>query len=214
MLEAHARYLNLLIEANQTMNLTRITDRAAAEIQHIGDSLTLLPFLKGAKKVIDVGSGGGAPGIPLAIALPDVKFTLLEATKKKAVFLERAVQQLDLANVTVVAQRAEEAGQSALRESFDVVVVRAVGTMNWLAEWCLPLVRRRGKMLAMKGPKVVDELPMATRAIQICGGGAPKIHPVELAGTTGHVIVEIQKLERTDKRYPRLPSVTRGNPIR
>src|SRR3954453_12779191 len=122
-----SRYLDLLLAANATMNLTRITDRAAAEVQHVGDSLTVLPFLPNDPHALaDVGTGGGVPGIPLAIARPDARVVLIEATKKKAAFLRQAVAELGLANVDVREQRAEEVGQSDLREQMDIAVARAV----------------------------------------------------------------------------------------
>src|SRR5438105_3582274 len=122
--EQHAslgRYIDLLLAANATMNLTRIADRAAAEVLHVGDALTLLPLLPaGAHRLADVGSGGGVPGIPLAVARPDATVVLVESTRKKAAFLEAAVRELGLPNVQVVGRRAEDAGHSGLRESFDV----------------------------------------------------------------------------------------------
>lgn len=207
-------YLDLLLQANQHMNLTRIADRAAAEVQHVGDALTVLPFLpKEAHRLADVGSGDGVPGIILAIARPDAKVVLLESTKKKAAFLQEVVTKLGLANVKVIAERAELAGRGELRDSCDVAVARAVGTMDFLVEWCLPLVKKRGKMLAMKGARIVDELPAAAKAIRMLGGGEPIVHPVELPGTEHHVIVEIPKLGRTDARYPRDPTVAKGKAI-
>ena len=215
--EQHAllhRYLDLLLAANQTMNLTRITERPAAELHHVADALTLLPFLpRDAHALADVGTGGGVPGIPLAIVRPDATFLLIEATKKKAAFLRRAVEALGLGNVEVTEQRAEEVGLSDRRETFDVAVARAVATMNWLAEWCLPLVRKGGKVLAMKGPKVADELPAAGRAVKALNGGDPVVHPVDLPGTEHHVIVEVPKAGRTDPRYPRPPTRAKGKPL-
>ena len=211
-----SRYIDLLLEANRRMNLTRITDRAAAEVQHIGDALTLLPFLpREAHRLADVGSGGGVPGIPIAIARREVAVVLIESTRKKAAFLEDVVKQLGLDNVTVSAMRAEEAGAkgSPLRESFDVVAVRAVATMNWLAEWCLPLAKKGGKVLAMKGPRVNEELPEAKRAIKLIGGGDVVVHQVELPRAEHHVVVEIPKIARTDPKYPRAATVSKGTPI-
>ena len=215
--EQHAllsRYLDLLFEANATMNLTRIPDRAAGEVQHVADSLTVLPFLpSGAFSLADVGSGGGAPGIPLAIALPAARVLLIESTRKKAAFLERAVAELGLPNVTVAGERAEEVANSDCRESFDVAVARAVATMNWLAEWCLPLVKKGGKMLAMKGPRVAEELPGAGHAIRILGGGSADVRPVELPGAENHVIVEIRKVGKTPVKYPRPATQAKGKPL-
>lgn len=209
-----SRYLDLLAEANATMNLTRIVDRPTAEVQHVGDALTVLPHLPpGPHRLADVGAGGGVPGIPLALARPDVRILLIESTKKKAAFLRRAVEALGLANVEVTDLRAEDVGLSDRRETFDVAVARAVATMNWLAEWCLPLVRKGGKVLAMKGPKVAEELPAAGRAIKSLNGGEPIVHPVDLPGAEHHVIVEIPKSGRTDPRYPRPPTRAKGRAL-
>jgi 16S rRNA (guanine527-N7)-methyltransferase len=212
-----AGYLDLLFDANQTMNLTRIVDRASAEVQHVGDALTLLPYLPtGPHRLADVGSGGGVPGIPLAIARPDAQVLLIESTKKKAAFLRTAAEQLGLQNVRVTEQRAEDVGRagSPERDSFDVVIARAVGTLDWLAEWCLPLARKGGKVLAMKGQKVMEELPAAAKAIRALNGGEPVIHKVDLPGTEHHVVVEIPKAGKTDPRYPRPPTQAKGKPIR
>ena len=209
-----SRYIDLLLQANQHMNLTRIADRAAAEVQHVGDALTVLPFLpKETFRLVDVGSGGGIPGVILAIARPDAKVVLLEATKKKATFLQDVVTKLELANVKVIPERAETAARGELRESRDVAVARAVGAMDFLVEWCLPLVKKGGVMLAMKGARIVDELPAASKAINMLGGGNTTVHPVDLPGTEHRVIVEIRKLGRTDARYPRDPTVAKGKPL-
>jgi 16S rRNA (guanine527-N7)-methyltransferase len=211
-----ARYLDLLLDANQRMNLTRITDRAAAEVQHVGDALTLLPLLPpDPHRLADVGTGGGVPGIPLAIARPDAQVVLVESTKKKAAFLVSAVEALGLSNVTVSDARAEEAGQSPqFRETFDVATARAVATLDWLAEWCLPLVKlKTGKVLAMKGARVAEELPAAAKAIKLLNGGEPIVHAVSLPGTEHRVIVEIPKRGRTDPRYPRSATSAKGKAL-
>jgi 16S rRNA (guanine527-N7)-methyltransferase len=215
--EQHAqlsRYLDLLFDANARMNLTRITDRAQAELQHVADALTALPHLPaGAIRVADVGSGGGVPGIPLAIARPDATVMLIESTKKKAAFLKSAAEALELKNVHISEWRAEDVGHSNSRETFDVAIARAVATMDWLAEWCLPLVKKGGRMLAMKGPKVADELPVARRAIKLLGGGEPVVHPVDLPGTEHRVIVEIPKIAKSDPKYPRSATAAKGKPL-
>jgi 16S rRNA (guanine527-N7)-methyltransferase len=215
--EQHARlsrYLDLLLQANQRMNLTRITDRPEAETHHIADALTLLPFIQaGEISISDVGSGGGVPGIPLAIARPEARMLLIESTKKKAAFLRDVARELNLDNVTVSDDRAEIVARTDARECFDIVTARAVGQLTWLAEWCLPLTKKGGKVLAMKGRRVSDELPVAANAIKLLGGGEPVVHPVELPGTEHHVIVEIPKIARTETKYPRDPTATRGRPI-
>jgi 16S rRNA (guanine527-N7)-methyltransferase len=213
----HARlgqYLDLLLLANQRMNLTRIVDRQAAEILHIGDALTLLPHLPtGPHRLADLGSGGGVPGIVLAIARGDADVTLIESTRKKAEFLRGAAAELGLKNVTVLAERAEDVGRSALRQTFDVAVARAVATLVWLAEWMLPLVKTGGCALAMKGPRVSQELPGALSAIRMMGGGEAALLPAELPGRQGHLIVRIPKIRGTDRRYPRLASEAKNRPL-
>lgn len=229
--ELLTRYLDLLEAGNRRTNLTRIVDRESAEIQHVADALTLLKYLppgvmdnQGVEegeagrmptlRLADVGSGGGVPGIVLAIARPDVQILLLESTKKKAVFLEEAVRELALVNVRVSDQRAEDAGRlPEMRGKFDVAVARAVGTLNWLAEWCLPLVKRGGTMLAMKGPKAAEEIPLAGHAIRLVGGGNADVHPADLPGGLRHVIVEIRKISNTPMAYPRSSTSTRGKPL-
>ena len=198
------RYLDLLQQANQRVNLTRINDRAAAEVQHVGDALTLLPYLPaGQFRLIDVGSGGGVPGILLAIARPDARVFLLEATKKKAAYLREFALALSLSNVSILDDRAEDAGHvPRLRESFDIATARAVAQLAWLAEWCLPFVRVGGTVLAMKGERITDELPAAKTAVHMLGGGKPVVHPVTLPGSTHRVIVAIPKTRPTEERFP------------
>ena len=210
-----SRYLDLVIAANERMNLTRIVDRASAEVQHVGDALTLLPFLPATGSVADVGSGPGVPGIPVAIARPDLAVTLVEATAKKATFLRETATALGLTNVTVRNDRAETYGQSdAGRQRFDVAVARAVATCDWLAEWLLPLVRTNGVALMMKGPRAADELPVAAAAIKLCGGGPAVVHPVALPDTDGRVIVQIPKARPTDPRFPRPATEAKGKPLK
>jgi len=207
-------YLDLLFVANQRMNLTRLTDRPAAELGHIADALTVMPFLPaGPHRLADVGAGGGVPGIPLAIARPDASVVLIEATQKKAAFLADAAGTLGLSNVQVIARRAEEVAAGPMRETFDVAVARAVGELAWLAEWCVPLVKVGGSVLAMKGPRVVDEIPAAANALRLLGAGQPTVHPVDLPGDLHHVIVQIPKTRPTSPRYPRHPTAAKGKPL-
>lgn len=210
------QYLDLLSSANQRMNLTRIVDREQAEIAHIGDALTVLPYLPATPnlRIADVGSGGGVPGIPLAIARPDAQVVLIESTRKKAGFLADCAQTLALTNVKVIDQRVEDvAHDPAYRESFDIAACRAVATLEWLCEWCLPLIKKGGKLLAMKGAKAAEELPIAEHAIALVGGSSPDVHPVDLPGTHSHVIVEIAKSRKTPKTYPRPASIAKGKPL-
>jgi 16S rRNA (guanine527-N7)-methyltransferase len=210
------RYLDLLDAGGKRMNLTRITERPAAELLHVADALTALPFLpQGAIRIADVGSGGGVPGIVLAIARPDVQVMLIESTGKKCRFLEETIAALGLGNATVLPGRAEDLAQEdgGQRERFDVVIARALATLAWLAEWCLPLAKVGGVVLAMKGPKAAEELPEAKHAIRILGGGEPVVEPAHLPEAEGHMIVRIPKRSPTPRRYPRRSTATGGKAI-
>jgi 16S rRNA (guanine527-N7)-methyltransferase len=213
-LDQLSAYIHLLLAANREMNLTRIDTIESAEVGHVGDALTVLPHLpKASFTLADVGSGGGVPGIPLAIARPDAKVLLIESTQKKAAFLENAVRQIGLSNVRVSSKRAEDEARGDSRERFDIVTARALAAMNVLVEWCLPLTRVGGKVLAMKGGKISEELPAATRAIRTLGGSDALVHPVDLPGTDYHVVVEVRKLQGTDKKYPRPTALTKDKPL-
>ena len=155
------QYLDLLLAANERMNLTRIVDRADAEVRHVADALTLLPLLpKGPHRLADVGSGGGVPGLPLAVARPDASVTLIESVGKKADFLREAAAELGLRNVAVFRGRAEDWPRQS-RDRFNVVTCRAVASLPKLLTWCRPLVTGGGVLLAMKGPRLVEELKEA-----------------------------------------------------
>ena len=213
-----SRYLDLLLAANRRVNLTGIRDRDEAWRRHIIDSLTLLPGLAelpDGATVIDVGSGGGLPGVPVAIALPNVRVTLLEATGKKANFLGECVEQLGLGNVQVVQDRAEAAGQDrAHRQRYDAAICRAIGPMRDLLEYTLPLVAVGGRVLAMKGPKAEAELRQASDALWTLGAGELQVFDAYPEGFGRHtVIVCITKARLTPKAYPRRPGLPRQDPL-
>lgn len=210
------RFIDLLVHANQTMNLTRVVDRDQARLLHIADALTLLPHIPPETALLaDVGSGGGVPGIPLAVALPGVRVVLVEATGKKCSFLFDAARELGCSNVEVRHARAEDVGRDPdLRERCDVVTARAVAALPWLLEWCLPLARKGGKLLAMKGPKLQEELPLSAGAIKAMHASTPVLHPVtSLPGQTSLVICEVTKLGRTSPDHPRPPSRAKGKAL-
>lgn len=218
MLERLARYLDLLLEANQSINLTAVRERDAAWRRHIVDSLTLLPLLEDLPEdaaVIDVGSGGGLPGVPVAITRPDLRVTLLEATGKKARFLDRCVAEVPLPGCRVLALRAETAGQDPNhRQSYDAAICRAVGPMSELLEYALPLVRVGGRVLAMKGPSVPAELEKAADALAVLGAGELQVveaYPEGFGLDT--VVVSIAKDQPTPREFPRSPGTPRHEPL-
>lgn len=211
-LEKLGRYLALMLDTNTRVNLTAITEPADAWMRHNLDSLTLLPFLvqAEAKTVIDVGSGGGAPGIPLAIALPDVEFTLLEATGKKVAFLEMCVEALGLRNVRVVNDRAETAGakDSPLRGRFDVAIARALGPLPVLLELTVPFVKVSGFLLAVKGARADAEIREAKQALHMLHCEVANVHE-----TLTSRIVVVEKLRATPGKYPRSPGEPKRSPL-
>jgi 16S rRNA (guanine527-N7)-methyltransferase len=173
----------------------------------VEDSLVLLEHLGDAHTLVDVGSGGGMPGIPVAVARPDVEVTLLEADGRKAAFLVHAAASLGLA-VRVLAERAEDAGRGPLREAFDVAASRALGPMPVVAELCLPLVRVGGRLLAMRTAAEDAGAPW-----ELLGGGAPSVLPAPTAARGDGVLVEVRKAAPTPDAYPRRPGLPARRPL-
>lgn len=228
---AHLRtfhiYYKELIAWNQKFNLTAVTEYEQAQIRHFLDSLSCLlgignkgeHWQPGAPApgtlVIDVGSGAGFPGLPLKILYPHLDLTLLEATAKKTEFLRYLVTHLDLGEVTVIHGRAEDVGQDEVhRESYDLVLARAVADLPVLVEYLLPLCRLGGKCIVQKGGSAHEELAMAQRAISLLGGEVHYVVPVELPGLaeTRHLVV-INKVAQTPQKYPRRPGMPGKHPL-
>jgi 16S rRNA (guanine527-N7)-methyltransferase len=213
-----AHYLDLLLEANKTTNLTAIRERDAAWSRLIIDSLTVLPGLEplpADSHIIDIGTGGGLPGIPLAIARPDLRITLLDSTAKKVSLLDQFISTLKLANVTAIQNRAEALGHDKRhRQQYDVAVSRAVGHMSAVLEYSLPLVKVGGRVLAMKGPRLEQELAEAADALDVLGAGDLQIvdaYPESFDNDL--VIASIVKERPTPDKYPRNASQMRQHPL-
>lgn len=209
--EKYAGYARLLVEWNQKMNLTAITDPEGMLVKHFLDSLTAAPLLPdGPCRLIDVGTGAGFPGVPLAILRPDIELTLLDSLQKRLIFLETLCHELGLP-VTLVHARAEEGGrQAALRERFDVAAARAVASLPVLAEYCLPFVKPGGRFIALKGPDADKELEAAQKAVALLGGRTHSAETVTLpndpafTGERGQRrLVLIDKIAPTPQKYPR-----------
>jgi 16S rRNA (guanine527-N7)-methyltransferase len=173
----------------------------------VRDSLVLLDHLGDARSVVDVGSGGGMPGIPLKIARPNLRVVLVEADRRKAAFLVHAAARLEL-DVAVIAERAETAGRGPLRETFDVAVCRALAPMPVLAELCLPFVRVGGSLLAMKA-----HLEEAAEAIAALGGGPARVVQAPSTARERGVVVVVPKVSATPDAYPRRPGLPARRPL-
>jgi 16S rRNA (guanine527-N7)-methyltransferase len=178
----------------------------------VEDSLVLLEHLGSAKRVVDVGSGGGLPGLPLKIARPDLSVTLIEADQSKAAFLVQACAKLGLTDVEVIARRAEEAGRDdRLRESFDLAVARALAPTPVLVELCLPLVRVGGRLLAQKTDK--EEVAAAARAIELLGGSLDALVAAPSSARRSGTVMIVSKVKPTPAAYPRRPGVPGRKPL-
>ena len=205
-------YLALLLDANERMNLTAIRDAGGAWVRHIFDSLTLLPVLPeagGHARLIDVGSGGGVPGVVLAIAQPELEVTCLEATGKKAAFLRGVGRELGLENLRVVQARAEAAGRDpAHRERYDAATARALGRLTVAAELVTPLLKVGGLGLFIKGEKADEELVEARAALHLLH----VVHAGTVQTPTGRIVI-IERRRATPRAYPRGDGVPKKSPL-
>jgi len=200
-LESFDKYYRLLIEYNEKFNITAITEKEEVYVKHFVDSLLFVDMLNG-ENLIDIGSGGGFPALPIKIMRDDIKLTMLEATGKKCEFLKVVVSELGLKDVTVINGRAEDlAKDEKYREQFDMCSARAVARLNTLCEYCMPFVKVNGKFIAFKG-QAGEELEEAKNAIKVLGGNLSSVYERSLDGAK-RSLVEIEKIANTDIKYPR-----------
>jgi len=233
--QAFQTYYRELNAWNRRFNLTTVTRCEDVQLKHFLDSLTCLVALpipgmeRGAGLpdvvplagkdlpllCVDVGSGAGFPGLPLKILRPALQMTLLESSRKKVSFLEHMVQVLGLSGVELLWARAEEAGQDAHhRERYDVVLARAVADLAVLVEYCLPLCRKGGHLIAQKGADVEAELARATPAIHVLGGRVREVKSLHLPGLNEpRTLLLIEKMEPTPAKYPRRPGMPAKRPL-
>jgi 16S rRNA (guanine527-N7)-methyltransferase len=215
--DAVERFVALLLAANRRINLTRVTEPEAVARLHLLDALSALPMIDGLghrARGLDLGSGGGVPGLVLALARPERRWVLVDSVRKKADVLREFVAALGVDNVEVIAERAEILGhEPEHRESHDLVTARACATLPVLAEYSLPLLSVGGALLAWKGPISADELHAGRAAAAACGGGAPSVLPPGFDELGEHRFVIIAKVKPTPQRYPRRPGEPGRHPL-
>lgn len=217
-------YLDAVLEKNEHINLTAVRNRDEAVLKHIVDSLSSVELEEYAEahSILDMGTGGGFPGVPLAIISDDKKFTLVDSLNKRLKVIDELTAKIGVSNVTTMHGRAEDIGQDKNhREQYDICVSRAVASLDILAEWCLPLVKVGGYMIAYKGENVSRETLEGEAAVTRLGGAIERVvKPSEFAGVeadeeiSGHVLVLIKKVKATPKTYPRKPGEAKKKPIR
>lgn len=216
-IDQFAAYQALLLEWNERINLTAITEPDAIQVRHFLDSLTcaLVTGDLSEKRLIDVGTGAGFPGLPLKLLHPDLQLTLVDSVAKKTRFLEQVVAVLGLDGVTIVAERAEALGRDPLhREQYDWAVARAVAHVRVLAEYLLPLVCVGGQMLVQKGDSAEQESAEARHAVQATGGGSVTISSIQLTDSgPQHAFVMCSKITPTPQRYPRRVGMPHKRPL-
>ena len=215
--EQFMQYKDLIKEWNEKVNLTAIKEDEEIVKKHFIDSMKVFKFneLKNAKNVIDIGTGGGFPGIPMKIIKPEINIVLLDSLNKRINFLNEVIRELGLENIKAIHGRAEDYAQEVqYREKFDVAVSRAVANLTVLSEFCIPYVKVGGYFVAMKGPAVEEEIKQSQNAIRMLGGRIEHIEKVEIEDSDlNHNLVIISKIAQKHKKYPRKAGMVTKSPL-
>ena len=209
-------YMKLLLDWNEKINLTAITEPKEVITKHFVDSLSITPYINENDRILDIGTGAGFPGIPLKIVLEKNEITLLDSLNKRINFLNEVIEKLDLKNIQAVHGRAEEFNKiDENRENYDIIVSRAVAKLNVLLEYMLPFVKLNGRCICMKSADIDEELKEAENAIKILGGEIEKIDEITLKNTDiKRKIIVIKKVNKTPSKYPRKAGTPAKEPIK
>jgi 16S rRNA (guanine527-N7)-methyltransferase len=208
------RFAARLLAANSQLNLTRVVEPSAVARLHLLDSVAALPLVDpvGAARAVDLGTGGGVPGLVLAMARPEVRWLLVDSVRKKADAVAGIIAELGLANVEVTSERAEILGRSH-RDSSDLVTARALAPLPVVIEYALPLLRVGGSLIAWKGPLSAEELGAGAGAAAELGGAEPEVHSAGIDALGDHQFVVVRKERPTPGRYPRRPGEPARRPL-
>ena len=214
-IKSFEKYMNLLLEWNEKINLTAITQPDEVKLKHFVDSLTVLKYINDDDKVIDIGTGAGFPGIPLKIMKENTKITLLDSLNKRINFLNIVIETLNIRNIQAIHGRAEEIARNKLyREKYDVAVSRAVANLSTLTEYMLPFVKVGGKCICMKGANVNEELERTQNAIKELGGEIERVDNFYLSDNDNERnIIVIKKIKETNPKYPRKAGTPSKEPL-
>lgn len=211
------RFYELLVEKNKVMNLTAIIEFDEVVQKHFLDSLSITKVMdfKKNQRLLDLGTGGGFPGIPLKIAFPQLKITLMDSLNKRIVFLQQVIEELQLKDITAIHGRAEEmARKKEYRESYDVCVSRAVANLSSLSEYCIPFVKKDGYFISYKSGEIQEEIEKGKKAIHLLGGNLEDVVKFQLPNTDmGRSFVVVKKTKNTSGKFPRKAGMPSKEPL-
>lgn len=212
-IEEFYNYMNLLLEWNERINLTAITEPIEVILKHFVDSATIIKYIEDNKKIVDVGTGAGFPGIPLNIINSKASYTLVDSLNKRINFLNEVINSLQLNNINTIHSRIEDFGRNN-KERFDIATSRAVASLNILLEYLLPLVKIGGICICMKGSNVKEEIENASKALEILGGKIEKVEKIILPDSDiERNIVIVKKVKSAPSKYPRKAGIPTKDPI-